>query len=389
MILTSQRISWDKNCGMKGSFKIAQIRGVNVFIHWTFLLLAGWLLLAYLRYGAGPAQVAWVVLFILAVSVCILFHEAGHAIVASRFGIRARNIVILPVGGIASIEKFPDNPFQELMISLAGPVVNLVIALLVWAPGTPHESFRTLPGNLDITPWQAFFYSLRVANLGLALFNLIPAFPLDGGRVLRAILAFRLNYVRATTVATIIGKVTAIILIAGGILLLNPIPAITGIFIVFSADTEEYYLRLRSLVAGIKLHEVLMYDFTSLQAEMTVEEASGILASNHNKYFILMEGTLPIGSVNRLEIIKAIAEMRYAMSLRDLIKEPLECLDGSENVQDVLEKLARDEEHIYPVLDQGRFAGIVTLDHIIEYLLLHRADSKDFSRLKSLVGLMH
>ncbi|MBN8852032.1 MAG: hypothetical protein BGO55_26370 [Sphingobacteriales bacterium 50-39] len=374
---------------MKGSFRLGQFSGINVFIHWTFLLLAGWLLLAFLKYGAEPAQLAWTVLFILAVCVCVLLHEAGHAIVASRFGIRARNIVLLPIGGIASIEKFPANPFQELMISLAGPVVNLLIALLIWAPATPHDSFRTLPGNFDVTPWQAFFYLLRIANLGLALFNLIPAFPMDGGRILRALLAFRLNYVRATTVAAITSKVIAVALIAGGILLLNPILAITGIFVIFSADSEEYYLRLRSLVQGIKLHEVLMYDFTSLQAEMTVQQAAGTLANNHNKYFILMDGELPIGAVNRLEIIKAIAEMRYTQPLRDLLKEELESLDGSQDVQDVLEKLARDEERIYPVMDQGRFAGIVTLDHIIEYLLLHRADSKDFGRLKSLVGLMH
>jgi Zn-dependent protease len=374
---------------MKASFKLSRIGGINVFIHWTFLLLAGWLLLAWLRYGAGPGQLAWTALFILAFCACVLLHEAGHALAASRFGIHARNIVLLPIGGVASIEKFPANPFQELIISLAGPVVNLIIALLLWAPATPHMTFRAAPVYSDITPWQAFFYMLRMANLWLALFNLIPAFPMDGGRILRALLAFRLNYVRATTVAAITSKVISILMIAAGILMLNPIPAIIGIFIVFSASSEEYYLRLRSLVQGIKLHEVLMYDFTSLQADMTVQQAAGTLDNNHSKYFILMDGVAPIGSVNRLEIIKAIAEMKYTELLRDLLNEELESLDGSQEVQEVLEKLARDEERIFPVMDQGRFAGIVNLDHIIEYLLLHRADSKDFNRLKSLVGLMH
>jgi Zn-dependent protease len=375
---------------MKGSFKLGQIRGVNVFLHWTFLLLAGWLLLAYLRYGAEPGQLAWTIMFILAFCVCVLLHEAGHAITAARFGIHARNIVLLPIGGIASIEKFPANPFQELMISLAGPVANLLIALLLWLPVSPHTSFWKVPGDLVTTlPWQASLYLLRIANIGLALFNLIPAFPMDGGRILRALLAFRLNYVRATTVAAATSKVVAIMLIAGGILMLNAAMAIIGIFIVLSADSEEYYLRLRSLVQGLKLNDVLIYDFTSLQAGMTVQQVSGTLANNHSKYFILMADTVPIGSVNRLEIVKALAEMRYSQPLRELLKEEIESLDGSQDVQNVLEKLARDEERIYPVTEHGRFAGIVSLDHIIEYLLLHRSDSKDFDRLKSLVGLMH
>jgi Zn-dependent protease len=389
MILSWQMITWIKRIGMKGSIKIAQIRGIKVFMHWTFILPLGWLLFANLLYATEATQLAWTVIFILAFLGCVLLHEAAHALVAAQYGIYARNLVLLPVGGIASIEKFPGNPIQELMISVAGPVINLLLALLLWVPIRDHDSLSTLPGIFEVAPWRVFLYLLSLTNLGLALFNLIPAFPLDGGRILRAVLAFRLNYLRATTVATIASKVVAILLIAGGIILVNPIPALIGIFIILSAGTEGYYLRLRSLVDGIKLRDVLMFDFTSLQADTKVEDVAGILASNHSKYFILMEGTIPIGSVNRLEIIKAIAEMKYTTSLKDLTREPPDPLDGSKDVQDVLEKLARDEEHVYPVMDQGSFAGIVTLDHIIEYLLLNKTKTNDFGRVKSLLGLMH
>jgi CBS-domain-containing membrane protein len=232
-------------------------------------------------------------------------------------------------------------------------------------------------------------YILRLGNVGLAAFNLIPAFPMDGGRILRALIGFKLNYVRATAITAVTGKIIAVAFICLGIVMLSPLLGIIGVFIILSAGTEEHYLRLRSLVKGVKLREVLMYDFTNLQADMTIHQAAGVLINNHSKHFILMDGDLPAGSINRLEIIKAIAEMKYNDPVKSLVKTELECLDGAQEVGMVLEKLAKDEERVFPVMDHGKFAGIVNLDHVIEYLLLHNAGSTDFSRLKSLVGLMH
>ena len=374
---------------MKGSLKIIDIRGINIFIHWTFLLLVGWLIFAGLRYGNDIRQLAWSILFILAAFATVALHEAGHAVMARVFGIKAKNIVLLPIGGTASIEKFPDNPAQELAISMAGPLTNVIIALLLWWFTPPHASFWALPADMGEMPGRGFLYILRLGNVGLAAFNLIPAFPMDGGRILRALIGFKLNYVRATAITAVTGKIIAVLFIGLGIVLASPFPVVIGVFIVLSAGTEEHYLRLRSLVKGVKLREVLMYDFANLQANMTVHQAAGVLINNHSKHFILMDGDLPAGSINRLEIIKAIAEMKYNDPVKILVKEELECLDGAQEVATVLEKLAKDEERVFPVMDHGKFAGIVNLDHVIEYLLLHNGGSTDFSRLKSLVGLMH
>jgi len=372
---------------MKGSFKIVSAHGIHMWIHWTFLLLVGWVILATIRYATDVRQIAWSIFFIIAAIVCVTLHELGHAVVASLFGIQAKNIILLPVGGIASIEKFPDNPAQELAISIAGPLVNVIIALLLWGLTTPHASFLSIPDDIGQMPGQGLLYILRLGNIGLAAFNLIPAFPMDGGRILRALLGFRFNYIRATAIAGVFGKIIAITLIGLSIVLINPMPAIIGIFILLAAGTEEYYLRLRSLAKGIKLNEVLMYDFTSLQADMTVQEAARLLIDNHNKYFILMDGDQPAGALPRLEIVKAIAEMRYGQPLRSLVKEKLESLDGSLEVNDVLEKLARDADQVFPVMNQGIFAGIVNLNYVIEYLLLH-SSGKEYGRLRSLAGLM-
>ena len=374
---------------MRGAYNIVTVRGIHIFIHWTFLLLIGWVLLVNFSSGNNIEQLSWSILFILAVFACVALHELGHALMAARFGIKAKNIVLLPIGGTASIEKFPANPRQELAISIAGPVVNIVIATLLWLVLLPNTTFTETPKDISIMHGHDFIYNLRIVNIGLALFNLIPVFPMDGGRILRALLGFKLNYIQATTIATNAGKIIAVIFVALGILLINPFLPIIGIFIIFSANTEEYYLRLKSLVKGIKLNEVLMYDYNSLQANMTVQEAANVLNSNHSKYFILMDGVNPIGSINRLEIVKAIAAMKYNEPLKKMATEELEFLDGHKYIETVLEKLAHNEERIFPVMDSSHFMGVVNLNHIIEYLLLNKVNTKEYDRIKSLVGLLH
>jgi Zn-dependent protease/predicted transcriptional regulator len=374
---------------MRGAFKIISIRGIRLYVHWTFLFLIGWVVLVNARMGNDIIQLSWSVMFILAVFACVALHEFGHALMAARFGIKARNIVLLPIGGIASIEKFPDNPRQELAISLAGPLVNIIIAGLLWLLFLPGTAFWSMPADASIMHGHDFMANLFIANLALAFFNLIPAFPMDGGRVLRALLGFKLNYIQATAIAAAVGRIIAIGFIAMGILLMNPFLPIIGIFIIFSAGTEEYYLRLKALVKDIRLNEVLMYDYQSLQTNSTVHEAADTLMNNHNKYFVLMDGARPVGSIHRLEIVKAMADKNYKEPLKNLVKEELEYLDGNTAVDTVLEKLARNDERIFPVMDNDQFVGVVNLSHIIEYLLLYKPDAQQYERVRSLVGLLH
>lgn len=374
---------------MRGSFKIISVRGINLYLHWTFLFLLLWVLLANGQNGDQINQLAWSMLFMLAFFFSVLAHELGHAVTAMEYGINAKNIVLLPSGGVASLEKFPSNPRQELLINVSGPLTNLIIAgvLKILFPAQ-----TTLPDDywqVSIAHGHDFILSLFLVNLVLALFNLIPAFPLDGGRILRALLAFRLNYIRATRVAMGISKTVAALLIGGGIILYNPIMAIAGMFIIFAEDAEEYYLRIRSLVKDISINEVTMADFSTLQHDLTVMQASETLMQNHSKFFIIMENDRPVNSINRLKIITAMAEMKYNTLIQDLEKEKIETLDGDQPVDQVLEKLAVDEEKLFPVIERGYFSGVVSLDHIVEYLLLQKANTEDYKRVKSLAMLLH
>jgi Zn-dependent protease len=373
---------------MRGSWKLITIKGISVYLHWTFLILVSWIVVSNFMTGAAPTQYMWSLLLIAAVFVCVTLHELGHALVAKKFGIHTKNIILLPIGGVAAIEKIPDKPKQELAISIAGPLVNIVIAALLLLLLPPQAPFWKIREGIITLEGDHFLYNLFIVNLSLALFNLIPAFPMDGGRIFRALLSFKMTYVTATSIAAAVGKVIAFFFIGTGLLSFNPFLALIGLFIIVSARTEEYYLRLKALVKGIKLKELLMHDFNKLEGDMTVGEASSILLNNHNKYFVVMEGATPIGTINRMEIVKAVADMRDQEIISNLTTGNRKFLDGDCEVETVLEKLSGNNERIYPVMENNRFAGVINFQHIIEYLLLNKPHTGEYDRIKSLAGLL-
>ena len=193
---------------MKWSLKIGRFAGIDVYLHFTFLLLIGWVALIHWRQGQSAAAAVAGVVFILAVFFCVVLHEFGHALTARRYGIKTRDIILLPIGGVARLERLPTQPMQELWVALAGPVVNVVIAVLLFAWLKLTASLEPLQ-NLTLTAGP-FLERIMAVNLFLIAFNMIPAFPMDGGRVLRAILATRKDYSRATQIAASIGQAIAV-----------------------------------------------------------------------------------------------------------------------------------------------------------------------------------
>jgi Zn-dependent protease/predicted transcriptional regulator len=373
---------------MKGSLKLITLKGISVYLHFTFLIFVVWMLFLYIASGMHWQHLLWALIFLLSIFGCVVLHEYGHAFVASWFGINAKKITIYPIGGIASIEKLPENPKQELLISAAGPFVSFVLASLLILFSPQSFSWQDIKQYGGVINQDNFLYMLGWVNIALAVFNLIPAFPMDGGRILRALLAFRFNYIKATVIAASIGKFIAVFIILVALLTMNFILALTGVFIVLFAGAEESYLRIRTLVKDIRLSEVLMYDYKSIDAGLTVNEAANILANQHNKYFIVMDNGLPVGTLNRLEVMKAVSEQQYERNISELMKENIEYFDGNMLVSEVIDKLSGNEERIYPVFDKERFLGVVSFEHIIEYLLIHKAASKDYIKTKSLAELV-
>lgn len=373
---------------MKGSVKLVTIKGISVYLHFTLLFLIVWLLFLYWASSMEWQQLLWSFVFLAAVFASIIAHEYGHAFVAAWFGIRAKKITIYPIGGIASIEKLPENPKQELLISGAGPGVSFVLAavLLLFAPQPfSWQGFQDYTAELDQTN---ILYTLGWVNIALAVFNLIPAFPMDGGRMLRALLAFRFNYLRATGIAATIGRAIAALMIVFALFTMNILLALIGVFIIVFARAEETYLYTRNLVKGIQLKDVVMHDYGTMDAGLTTREAATMLGRQHDSCFIVMREGRPVGTLLRRDLVKALADQEYGRTISSLMNESSPPFEAEMPVEDVLNELAADKEKIYPVFAGGKFLGVVSFSHIIEYLLIHKAAAGAVVPTKSLAQLV-
>jgi len=224
------------------SLHLGNAFGIPVFLHWTFFLLLGFVALSQLVASGSPLAALVGVIFVSAIFGCIVLHELGHALMARRFGIRTRDVTLLPIGGIARLEKMPDNPRQELWVALAGPAVNVVIAgvLGIWL-----LLIGLVPGGALSFAGGSFAARLMLVNLALVAFNMLPAFPMDGGRVLRAVLAQRMGYVEATDLASRVGRGMAVVFGVVG-LLWNPMLVLIALFVWFGAGQEAEMVRRRA-----------------------------------------------------------------------------------------------------------------------------------------------
>lgn len=218
------------------SWKVGRFAGIDVYLHWSFSLLVLWIAFSAWSAGAGLAGAVTAVAFLLAVFFCVVLHEFGHALAARQLGIRTRHITMYPIGGLAMLDRIPRKPAHELAIALAGPVVNAVIALAIGAGLFLADGFGAgISGN----PMQnSFLINLLAANIVLAVFNLLPAFPMDGGRVLRSVLAMGLPYLTATNIAVRVGQLAAVVLGVLGFVVGSFSLSLVAIFVFFAAAAE-------------------------------------------------------------------------------------------------------------------------------------------------------
>lgn len=279
-------------------------------MHWTFLIVLVWVIAANAVSGLTFNNTIWSLIFIVLVFGSVLIHELAHYWTARLFNIQTNEITLLPTGGISSYEKFPKSPNEELLISLSGPAVNLAIAGLLLPFIQGHAPIWEVTHHFDIIHENDLLYKLHLVNLGLFAINLIPAFPLDGGRILRAILGLKMNYFKATSIVIIIGKIFAAAIFVAAIIYVNLLLVVISFLIFAAVQSEEYVLHLRSLIKGVTFGEVVVNDYQSLQSHSTIQEVMGKLMSNHSKHFMVMEGGKPIGTIHRMKIINEAAEKK-------------------------------------------------------------------------------
>ena len=311
---------------MKWSLKLGSFAGIRVYVHWTFVLLLGWILFSHLGQGHDWAEAWGGVAFIIALFGCVLLHEFGHALTAKHYGIRTQDITLLPIGGIARLERMPENPRHELWVTLAGPAVNVVIAgvlfaVLVFAhPASEFLQVRLLKGN--------FLVRLMWVNVFLGAFNLLPAFPMDGGRVLRALLSMRLGRARATRLAASIGQGMAILFGIAGFFG-NPMLIFIAIFVYLGAEAEAQAVETTSFIAGLQVKDGMMTRFRSLAAEDTLETAIRELLAGSQQDFPVVANGIVAGILRRNDLVQALAQGRREVSVGEVMTRECQTITAS------------------------------------------------------------
>ena len=356
---------------MGRSFLLARIAGIKILLHWTFLLLLGFIVFSEIRRGGDATAVLATVGFVVALFACVVLHELGHSLTARRYGIKTHHITLLPIGGVASLERIPENPRQELWVALAGPAVNVVIALALYPFITSFAPFSE-SGIGNFATSQGFLHSLFRVNVALVVFNAIPAFPMDGGRVLRALLAMRLGRVQATAVAAGLGKLIAVGFVFFG-LFNSPFLVLIGIFVYFGAHSENVAVQHIDLLQGYTVRQAMMTNFVTLAPTDTVQVAADKLLSGSDQDLIVVENERAVGVMTRFLIIESLRANRAAVPVAEVMSRKFETVDIGAGLSGVYDLAKRTLNAFYPVLENQRFRGVIDQNNIDEFLKIRAA----------------
>ncbi len=365
---------------MGGSLNIGKLAGIKIFVHWTFLILIAYIIFNGLSEGKNAMEITFHILLVLAVFACVVFHEMGHALAARRYGIGTRDITLLPIGGVASLESIPEKPKQELVVAIAGPMVNVVIALTLGLFAALFiDPTNFLPDNIEIALQQlsisTFVISLIMVNIMLVLFNAIPAFPMDGGRVLRSVLAMTMDRVRATQIAARIGQFIAILFVMAGLFYVkNPFLILIGVFVFLGAAAEAQSVTTGSMLSGFKVRDVIRTKYTLLQASDTLKDAVDELLAGADHDFLVSENNGIVGVLKRKDLIKALSENGNESPIAPFVIRNLPYLKPDHDIKEVYPMMQQNGFTLLPVLDEaGNLAGVLDLENLAEFVMIRSA----------------
>ena len=354
---------------MKWSLKLARVRGILIQVHWTFLILVTYVAMAYASGGASAAGVAKGVALLMAMFGCVVLHELGHALTAQRFGIHTKDITLLPIGGIARLGRPPDDPTEEFFIAVAGPAVNVVIAGVLWAMLAATDSLQPIRSLLDLG--GPFFVQLMWINVVLVLFNLLPAFPMDGGRILRSLLAFRLDYGRATAIAATMGQAMAILFGFLALSPLNPFLLFIAIFVFMGARAEAQQVRIRSALTGLTVRDAMLTDFTVLSGVHPLGDAAHQLLAGSQQDFPVESDSRLIGILYRPQLVAALKKLGSAVPVSDVVQADYATVRPEDSLHEALARLRLAACSSAPVLDaEDGLVGLLTLENVGELMML-------------------
>jgi Zn-dependent protease/predicted transcriptional regulator len=357
---------------MNWSWRIGRIAGIDVYVHFTFLLLLAWVAVAhYLTNGDVMEAIGGLVLILTLFGIVVL-HELGHALAARRYGIRTRDITLLPIGGVARLERMPEDPKQELVVALAGPGVNVVLAGVIFLVLALGEGFSPVGDVLRVG--GNFLNQLLWVNVWLALFNLLPAFPMDGGRVLRAVLAMRLDYVHATQAAALVGQGMAVLFGFLGLLSTNPILVFIALFVWMGAAQEASFVQLRAALEGIPVRRAMITDFSVLRPDDSLAIAiEHVMAGFQQDFPVVEEDGHLVGMLTSSELTAALGRSSPDARVGEVMHKEFVTANPREMLTNAFARLQQDGCHTLPVVEGDQLLGLVTADNLAEVLMIQEA----------------
>jgi Zn-dependent protease/CBS domain-containing protein len=371
---------------MGGSFKIGRISGIDVKVHWTFLLLLAFFAFIGYQASGSPLGALTATVMIVALFFCVLLHEFGHSLVAQRLGIEIHSITLLPIGGVSNLESLPEKPADEVKISVAGPLVSVVLALIFFGVGVLLGAVPRVPTDLftGVESVGQFFFYLGYLNAVLAVFNLLPAFPLDGGRILRGLLATRLGAVRATNVSSTIGQVFAAAFFLIGLLSGDILLALVAVFIFFGASGESQMVKQREMMRGLTVSDVMG---TKPRTETVTpnhtfgQVLDSVIHGYQEDFPVLDEGGNLVGMITRNEIMTAAHSPERYSSVRDLMTTNVSTISPQADLfEDGVRILQQSGLRALPVTENGELIGMLTIEDVGQASLL-RPLPKEMSRI--------
>lgn len=369
---------------MKGSLRIGRLAGIDVFVHWTFILLFVYLGIAFLGSGEGVGHALASLGFVASVFGCVVLHELGHALAARQVGVATRDITLLPIGGVARLERIPEDPRKELWIAIAGPLVNVVIAAVLFA-GAPREGLFETAQDSPLLP-GSFLHSLLRVNVFLVAFNLLPAFPMDGGRMLRALLASWLGHSRATEIAASVGQLMAIMFAVVGIMQGNWILLFIALFVYLGADSEARMSQIKRVLAGLPVRDAMITNFRSLQPSDTLAVAAVELLAGSQQDFPVVEHGQLVGILWRRDLFAGLQQGGGDRVVRDVMDRGCRPVSPQDPLDRVLEQLRETGCSAAPVLFQGALVGLLTNENIVELVTIRSALRKSTPTRKTRQG---
>jgi len=354
---------------MGWTLNLGKIAGIRVQVHLTFIFFMVWIALSGLLAGRPTQEVLASIAFTLGLFTCVVLHEFGHALTAAHYGIQTKDITLLPIGGIARLERMPEDPWQELWVALAGPAVNVVIAALalialLFTTGAPDLTRI----NLESGP---FLLRIFLVNIFLVLFNMLPAFPMDGGRVVRALLATQLDYTRATRIAANLGQAMAMLFGLLGFLY-SPMLIFIALFVWIGASQEANMVEVKSVLAGIPLRAAMQTSFETIAPGDSLDHVTRLLLAGAQQDFPVVQNDQVVGVVTRDVLIKSLGQ-KEDLLVCDIMHREVVLADASEMLENSLQRLQECNCRTMPVMQNNRLVGLLTTENLGEFIMIQSA----------------